>query len=177
VPRIDEKTYEPPVDLAYYFAPVRALSMTAPSDLLRNEIRSGNAFAAIAAGLQSDRSLYDACREALMFSVRSVNPSIRPSWMGDNRRLGLCSAWAMLAIDRVRAADDIFDCMDDRVGYLPELTTLLAYSQSSSVCVRASHLIDGRTKPSLVDADKSEFQRMISGVEAGLRPEEYWFGW
>jgi hypothetical protein len=178
VSRTEHALIDPPVDLAYYYAPVRALSLTAPSDLLRNEIRSGNAFAAIAAGLRADRSLYDACSEALTFSVRNVNHlGIITPWMGYDRRLGLCAAWAMLAIDRARAADEIFDCIDDRVRFLSALTTLLAYSQSPSVCVRASHLISGQTKRYLLDTEKSQLQRMISGVEAGMRPEEYWFGW
>lgn len=161
---------ELPAEFEYLYEPLRGLAIAAPTDLLRDEIRDRNGMAAIAAGMRHETALYDDCRTLLSASLSRMNDlvgRVHPL----RTQASFAAAYAMLSMDRERAAVDILDellkCgLDRNQG----VVLLLRFSGSSLVRVRLEAL------GTRVDDPWDHAAVVMRGIDRGWTLDQAWPG-
>lgn len=163
-----------PMDVEYVYLPLRALALAAPAERLEDAILDRDAYAAYAAGMRAEPALYDACKMLWIVSL-SRNGTDRDA--SDRGRAALAACWAMLRIDRERAANEMLDeLLRSDLTENPESWRLLSYSGSRRVVKRLEELLGQSVHDANARFEDVPFEArdVVLGIDAGWELDRYW---
>lgn len=177
-PLLESSIVGPILDLSYYYGPLRAFSMVASDELLRDKIESGDPFGALAAGLGKRTACYGALESKLHESARQLESMFVLEWTTGTPRFHVCCAWAMLMVDARRAANTIMVVtVDSRASWANPIPNLLGFSGVHELIESVEKATSTPSAHERPFDDEGARQRTGFGINAGRQPSEYWLGW